>query len=104
MSKLWTKHEESILRDAMGGRLVMDSLKLCEVKKLLPGRTLSAVRSHWGKIRQPKQIPLPMYNPTFNWMDALTKPAKVQETTISQIKALMRQVGLRGRVTIELGD
>lgn len=119
MSKIWTKQEEAILFQAMAGKKVMYAPKAKEIAKALPGRTAEAIRRHWLLIRynepldimsglqyqlqieraralQKRQISPPQYNPVDV---AFTRPI-----TKTDIIRHYRDMGLRGKVTIELGD
>lgn len=97
MSTKWTKAEEAALFDAMGGKHIMLLPKAREIAKRLPGRTPEAIRRHWLLIRWDRKA------------EVNEKPASAYspEAGIGNLvaaKSILRAGGLRGRVTIELGE
>jgi len=114
MSKQWTKSEEAVLTDYMGGRRVLCRRDKLAIHRLLPNRSPAAIEKRWGIMMgrkkperqgdsispemikdflRPYKVPLPQYN--------LVDVAFTRPITKTDIIRHYRDQGLRGRVTIE---
>ncbi len=134
MSKLWTKQEEAVLFQAMNGKKVMYAPKAKEIAKALPGRTAEAIRRHWLLIRWNRnpasgheallrnkqerekrelneqidmllgESPQGVTRMTSATIGGNTYNIITPAITKTDIIRHYRDMGIRGKVTIELGD
>lgn len=106
MAKLWTKPEIELLKqitERYGRSAEYNKQKIAyEFAKSYPNRTFEGIRAKMKELRQSKQfvmnmdIPAPQYNPVDV---ALTHPV-----TKTDIIRHYRDMGLRGKITLDLGE
>ncbi len=99
MSVKWTKAEEKVLTDYMGGRRVLYWRDKLAIRELLPNRSASAIEKRWAILLKPKaEAPLLQYNPV--------DVAFCKKITETDIIRHFRDQGLRRTVhlVLELGE